>query len=52
MKRRKSVGERTELCGTPLKTGKGTEVAPSTTTDIKRSVRKLLMREQREGVNP
>ena len=37
MKSRKSVGERTEPWGTPLKTGKGSEVAPSTTTDIKRS---------------
>ena len=34
MKSRKSVGERTEPWGTPLKTGKGAEVAPSTTTDI------------------
>ena len=36
MNSRKRVGERTEPCGTPLKTGKGSEVAPSTTTDMKR----------------
>ena len=34
----KSVGERTEPWGTQLRTGKGTEVSSSTTTDTKQSV--------------
>ena len=41
MKRRKRIGERTDPCGTPLDTPKVADVAPSTTTDIKRSGKKL-----------
>ena len=52
MKSRKRTGERTEPCGTPLDTLKVEEVAPSTTTDIKRSDRKLEIRLQRGGVKP
>ena len=46
------VGERTEPWGTPLETGKDAEVAPSTTTDIKRLDKKLEMSLQKEGVKP
>ena len=52
MKRRKRIGDRIEPCGTPLATGKEADVAPSTTTDIKRLERKLRISKQREEVKP
>ena len=52
MKRRKSVGERTEPWGTPLDIGKAFDVAPSTTTEMERSDKKLEIRLQREGLKP
>ena len=44
MKRRKRIGERTGPCGTPLDTPKVTDVALSTTKDIKLSDKKLEIR--------
>ena len=44
IKRRKSVGERTDPWGTPLEIGKGADVSPSTTTEIEWSERKLEIR--------
>ena len=52
IKSRNSVGDSTEPWGTPLEMGKDAEVAPSTTTEIKRLDRKLEIRLQREGVKP
>ena len=52
MKRRKRIGDKIEPCGTPLAKGKEADVAPSTTTDIKRLERKLRISKQREGVKP
>ena len=52
MKRRKRIGDKIEPCGTPLAIGKEADVAPSTTTDIKRLERKLRISKQREGVKP
>ena len=52
IKRKNRVGERTEPWGTPLETGKDAEVAPSTTTDIKRLDKKLEMSLHKEGVKP
>ena len=52
MKSRKRVGDITEPWGTPLEIGKGADVAPSTTTEIKRLVRKLEISLQNGGVKP
>ncbi len=49
MNKRKSVGERTEQCGTPLFIVLAVEQSPSTTAEMERPERKLEMKEQSEG---
>ena len=52
MNMRKSVGDKTQPCGTPLLIDRGGETDPSTTTDKDLSERKLSKREQIEGEKP
>ena len=52
MNRRKSIGDRTEPCGTPLLIEKDSETIQSTNSAIERLLRQLDIRSQNGEVKP
>ena len=52
IKRRKSVGDSAEPCGTPAFTVRGSEFTPSKRTSIERPCRKLPIHLMRTGCRP